>query len=69
MDANYIVNRLKSSPYKNFTVQVLKNRLENLDENQRGAVYSGLKVEVHRHHNFNIHEYLRELLNHKRLVA
>lgn len=69
MDANYIVNRINASPYKSFTVKILKTRIENLDELRREMIYSGLKIEVHKHHNFSIQEYLRELVNHKRMVA
>jgi len=62
MDSNYIINRLKSTPYKFPTVELLRTRLKNLDENKRFEVVSTLKKEVWCERNVDIHEPLIELL-------
>lgn len=62
MDSNYIVNRLKSTLYKYPTVQLLRTRLNNLDEQKRFEIVSNLKVELYRHRNVDIQEPLAELL-------
>ena len=62
MDTNYIINRLKSTPFKFPTVDLLRTRLKNLDENKRYEILSNLKIELWRHHNVDIHESLIELL-------
>lgn len=69
MDSNYILNRLNSSPYRKFTVQVLKTRLENLGEAHLHDLLLALKIELHKHQNFSIHEQLRELLDHRQIAA
>jgi hypothetical protein len=65
MDSNYIINRLKSTPYKYPTVDLLRTRLKNLEENKRHEIVSNLKVEVWKHRNVDIHEPLFELLYRK----
>ena len=62
MDSNYIINRLKITPFKYPTVELLRTRLKNLDENKRHEIVSSLKIEVWRHRNVDIHEPLIELL-------
>lgn len=62
MDANYIINRLKSTIYKYPTAQLMKTRLRNLDEFQRNEIVTNLKTELHKHRNADIHEPLFELL-------
>lgn len=62
MDANYIVSRLKSTPYKYPTVALIRARLRNLDENTRREVVANLKMELWRHSNVDIHEPLFELV-------
>lgn len=62
MDSNYIINRLKSTPYKYPTVELLRSRLRNLNESERGEIVSDLKIALWRHHNVDIHEPLIELL-------
>lgn len=62
MDSNYIINRLKSTPYKYPTVELLRNRLKNLEENKKFEVLSTLKKELWKEKNIDIHEPLIELL-------
>jgi len=62
MDSNYIINRLKSTPYKYPTVELLRNRLKNLEENKKFEVLSILKKELWKEKNIDIHEPLIELL-------
>lgn len=62
MDANYIINRLKSTLFKYPTVDVLRNRLRNLDEKKRNSIVSSLKIELYKHKNSDIQEPLVELL-------
>lgn len=62
MDANYIINRLKSTVYKYPTAQLMKNRLRNLDDFQRKEIVTRLKTELHKQRNADIHEPLFELL-------
>jgi hypothetical protein len=62
MDTNYIINRLKTTPYKYSTVDLMRARLKNLDENKRHEILSDLKMELWRERNVDIHEPLFELL-------
>ena len=62
MDSNYVINRLKTTLYKYPTVELLRLRLKNLDENKRLEVIGSLKKEVWREKNIDIHEPLVELL-------
>ncbi|HEX8561910.1 MAG TPA: hypothetical protein VF676_02915 [Flavobacterium sp.] len=63
MDSQYIISRLKSTPYKFPTAQVLRTRLQNLDEAQRQQVYSSLKIELHKERNLDIYEPLAEVVH------
>jgi hypothetical protein len=62
MDSNYIINRLKSTPYKYPTAELLRTRLNNLDENRRYQIILHLKLELWKECNVDIHEPLFELL-------
>ena len=62
MDSNYIINRLKSTPYKYPTVELLRNRLKNLEETEKFEVLSILKQELWEEKNIDIHEPLIELV-------
>lgn len=62
MDSAYIINRLKSTPYKYPTAALLHHRLNNLDASKRNEILSSLKKERHRHCNADIDEVLQELL-------
>lgn len=62
MDSNYIINRLKGTPYKYPTVDLLRTRLRNLEEGKKNEIVSNLKIEVWKQRNTDIHEPLLELL-------
>ena len=62
MDSNYIINRLKSTLFKYPTVDLLRKRLNNLDEKTRAIVTSNLKIELYKHKNSDIQEPLLELI-------
>ncbi|HEY0045547.1 MAG TPA: hypothetical protein VGB44_02425 [Flavobacterium sp.] len=63
MDSNYIINRLKSTPFKFPTAELLRKRLENLEEAKRQQVVSNLKVELCRECNIDIYEPLSEVVH------
>lgn len=62
MDANYIIDRLKSTLYKHPTVTVLRSRLNNLDEERREAILTSLKKQIHKERNYDIQDHLQELV-------
>ena len=62
MDSNYIITRLKSTPFKYPTVELLRSRLKNLDENIRFEILSSLKKELWKEKNVDIYEPLIELV-------
>ncbi|MBF0694203.1 MAG: hypothetical protein IR153_04000 [Flavobacterium sp.] len=62
MDSNYIINRLKSTPYKFPTAEVLRKRLQNLEADKRQQVVSHLKIELCRECNIDIFEPLSEVV-------
>ncbi len=63
MDSNYIINRLKSTPFKFPTAEVIRKRLENLEEVKRQQVLSNLKIELCRESNIDIYEPLAEVVH------
>ena len=68
MDSNYIITRLKSTLFKYPTVELLRARLKNLDENKRHEILTVLRKEVWKERNTDIHEPLLELV-YRRPVA
>lgn len=62
MDTNYIIARLKSTPFKYPTVELLRNRLKNLEESKRYELIATLKKQIWKEHNDDIHEPLLELV-------
>ncbi len=62
MDSNYIINRLKSTPYKYPTVDLLRTRLSNLDEDKKAEILSSLKKQINRESNMDIQEPLTRLV-------
>lgn len=63
MDSTYIINRLKSARYQYPTVDFLRTRLRNLeDDTQRKQIISNLKIELWKERNVDIHEPLLDLL-------
>jgi len=69
MDANYIINRLKSTIYKYPTVDLLRTRLNNIDEGSRREIIVSLKMELWRERSSDIHEPLMELLYREPLAS
>lgn len=62
MDTNYIINRLKSTPFKVTTVSFLKTRLNNLEEIKKFQILSDLKKQLKKERNYDIQESLSELV-------
>lgn len=62
MNSNYIINRLKTTLYKYPTVEILRKRLNNVDEITRDQIVSNLKKEVRKESNMDIQKPLFELL-------
>lgn len=62
MNANYIINRLRSTPYKFPTAAILRDRLNNLDEYTKYQITDILKKEVYKERNHDIQQPLEELL-------
>ena len=62
MDSNYIITRLRSTLYKFPTAAILRNRLNNLDEQTRFHITENLKKEFHKERNHDIQQPLQELL-------
>jgi len=62
MDSHYIINRLKSTPFKFTTVSLLKTRLNNLNEETKCEILSNLKKQLYRESNMDIQEQLSELV-------
>jgi hypothetical protein len=63
MDSKYIVGRLKATPYKFPTAQILRTRLENLEADKRQQVVTSLKMELCRECNLDIYEPLSEVVH------
>ncbi|MBF6609049.1 MAG: hypothetical protein ITG00_09985 [Flavobacterium sp.] len=63
MDSKYIITRLKSTPYKFPTAQIIKTRLENLEAAQRQQVVSHLKIELCKECNLDIYEPLADVVH------
>ena len=62
MDSHYIIDRLKSTPYKYPTVALLQTRLSNLDEDSKNEILSSLKKQFYMTSNIDIQVLLKELL-------
>lgn len=62
MDSNYIIDRLKSTPYKYTTVNVLRTRLNHLDERMKNEILCSLKKHLHKESNMDIQEPLSKLI-------
>ena len=69
MDSNYIIERLKSTPFKYSTVEVLRNRLNNLEDYQRQQIISALKLQIYKERNMDIQEPLNQLIYQLPLTA
>jgi hypothetical protein len=64
MDSNYIIERLKSTPYKYQTVAVLQARLSKLDEELKEQILTSLKKQIYKERNLDIQQPLAELVYH-----
>lgn len=64
MDSNYIIDRLKSTPYKYPTVALLKTRISNLDLEVQHEILNNLKLQLHKERNLDIQQSLEELVYH-----
>lgn len=62
MDANYIINRIRSARHQYPTVQLLKNRVANLDNFSQVNLYNELKRAYYKHENADIQESLAEFV-------
>lgn len=69
MDLNYIIKRLKSTPYKYPTVELLRIRMNNLDERQKQQIISDLKLQLYKERNIDIQEPLHKLIYQLPLTA
>ncbi|HEX9980930.1 MAG TPA: hypothetical protein VGB50_10255 [Flavobacterium sp.] len=62
MDSKYIITRLRATPFKFPTAELLRSRLQNLNETKRQQVVSSLKVELCKECNLDIYEPLAEVV-------
>ncbi|MCF6131697.1 hypothetical protein [Flavobacterium wongokense] len=62
MDSNYIINRLKSTPYKYHIVALLQTRLNNIDEKTKEEILISLKKQLYIESNLDIQHQLTELV-------
>ncbi|WP_445453175.1 hypothetical protein [Flavobacterium sp. 25HG05S-40] len=62
MDSNYIINRLKTTPYKYTTVNFLRSRLSNLEEEMKQIIIANLKKQLYQERNLDIQQQLFELI-------
>ena len=62
IDSNYIIQRLKLTPYKPYTVQLLRMQLENIDKFHRQLLFSDLKTELNANDNLDIYQQICELI-------
>lgn len=69
MDKNYIIDRLKQTPYKYAAVAFLRARLNNLDEKRRNLLLADLKKEVYKESNYDIQNPLTELIYHMPIAS
>jgi len=66
MDAKYIVSRLKNARYKFPTAQVLKERIQNMEQHEKHQLLMSLKPHLWHWSNTDIHEPLSELMRFRR---
>lgn len=62
MDSHYIISRLKSTPFKYPTAEVLRTRLQNMEDDERKKVLAKLKMELHKQNNVDIFDPLANVL-------
>lgn len=64
MDSNYIINRLKSTPFKYPTMILLQSRLNNLDQHSKNMILHSLKQQIYKERNMDIQLQLEQLVYH-----
>lgn len=62
MDSNYIINRLRATPYKFPTVALLQTRLDNLEEETKCEILLNLKQQLNKTYNLDIQALLSQLV-------
>ena len=62
MDSNYIINRLRATPYKFPTVALLQTRLDNLEEETKCEILLNLKQQLNKTYNLDIQAPLSQLV-------
>lgn len=63
MDSDYIIERLKTAPYRYAAVEALRRRLENMADYMRNQIMDKLKKELRKEENSDISHLLADLLN------
>ena len=69
MDSDYIIERLKSAPYKYATVELLRRRLADMADYMRNQVIDKLKKELKKEENSDIYYLLADLLHRRPLSS
>ena len=64
MDSNYIIDRLKASPYVYQTLALMQTKLNLLDEETRYEILATLKKQLYIERNLDIQIPLAELVYH-----
>ena len=62
MDSDYIIDRLKSAPYRYATVETLRRRLSNMADYMRNQILDNLKKEIRKERNSDISHLIADLL-------
>lgn len=62
MDSSYIIDRLKSTPYKFPTLVLLQTRLDNLGEETKEEIILSLKKQLYIESNMDIQKLLSQLV-------
>ena len=69
MDSDYIIERLKTAPYRYTTVEALRRKLENMTDYMRNRIIDKLKKELRKEENSDIYHLLADLLHRRRLSS
>lgn len=69
MDSDYIIERLKTAPYRYAALETLRRRLENMAEYMRNQILEKLKKELRKEENSDIYHLLVDLLNRRPLSS
>lgn len=63
MDSDYIIERLRTAPYRYAAVESLRRRLENMADYMRNHITDKLKKELRKEENSDIYHLLVDLLH------